>query len=147
MKEIPGDSQRTGQVLTHQRDHHLLLYSRRSRMSTGRALHKNVLDTDIHTSRPRGTTEPECVGKRESLKNKKCRKKCSCILTFSLEKYFHNFLWYTVTEKIFTNVLIDVFTNILRAAFKVYSYSFIFTDYNHNSVITTSQISEYSGDY
>lgn len=26
-------------------------------------------------------------------------------------------------------------------------YLFIFTDYNHNSVITTSQISEYSGDY
>lgn len=50
-------------------------------------------------------------------------------------------------QKIFTNVLIDVFTNILRAAFKVYSYLFIFTNYNHNSVITTSQISEYSGDY
>lgn len=111
----------------------------------------NVFDKTINSRFHEGGLEaPQSLNVLENVRAWRIRsaeKKCSCILTFSLEKYFHNFLWYTVTEKIFTNVLIDVFTNILRAAFKVYSYSFIFTDYNHNSVITTSQISEYSGDY
>lgn len=142
MKEIPGDSQRTGQVLTHQQDHYLLLYSRRSRMSTGRALHKNVLDTDIHTSRPmvwmsltkQSITDFTRVASRLAPLSLKVNvlENVRAWRIKSVEKndlvfwHFHNFLWDTVTEKIFTNVLIDVFTNILRAAFKVYSYLFIY---------------------
>lgn len=164
MKEIPGDSQRTGQVLTHQQDHYLLLYSRRSRMSTGRALHKNVLDTDIHTSRPmvwmsltkQSITDFTRVASRlapQSLKvnvleNVRAWRIKSVEKMILYSDIFTTFYEIQLQKK-YSQMCWLMFSQIyweLHSKF-THIYLFIFTDYNHNSVITTSQISEYSGDY